>query len=115
MSTRVSDYKLDSVIMRTADRKLLHCIARAAYHLRQAEEYMADYKELENVSCYKELREEWPDMARLYRQLCQADLAAAKEFISVLEDVGLISMDDWRTINDMLVWFGIPAEDRYDA
>lgn len=108
----MNSYNLDSAIMRTADRKLLHYIASAAYHLRQAEEYMADYKELENVSYYKGLRKEWPEMARLYRQLCQADLAAAKEFISDLEDVGLISLDDWRTINDMLVWFGFPAEAR---
>ena len=107
-------YKLDSAIMRTADRKVLHYIASAAYHLRQAEEYLADYKELENVSYYKGLREEWPAMAKLNRQLCQADLAAAREFICDLEDVGLISLDDWMTINKALVWFGVRAEDRYD-
>ena len=107
---KLESYKLDSNIMRIADRKLLHYISSAAYHLRQAEEYMDDYKERANVSYYKGPREEWPAMATLYRQLCQADLSAAREFISDLEDVGLISLDDWRTINDTLVWFGFPAE-----
>ena len=96
----------------TADRKLMHYISSAAFHLRQAEEFMDDYRDLEHASYYKGMREEWPDMARLYRQLCQADLQAAKSLVSDLEDVGLIDRWDWSTINNWLVWFGFPAEAR---
>lgn len=105
------DYMNRGQVMKTADRKLLHYINSAAYHLRQAEEYLDDYRELESVSYYKGLREEWPDMARLYRQIAAADLDAARSLVSDLEDVGLISLEDWRTINETLVWFGCPAED----
>ena len=110
----LNDYMNQGQVMKTADRKLLHYIASAAYHLRQAEEYMADYKELANVSYYKDLRKDWPEMARLYRRLCQADLSAARTLASDLEDLGLISLEDWMTINNWLAWFGYPAEDRYD-
>lgn len=109
---KLDDYMNLSQVMQTADRKLLHYISSAAYHLRQAEEYLDDYRELEHVSYYKGIREEWPEMARLYRQLCQADLAAAKYLVSDLEDVGLLDRWDWSTINTWLVWFGFPAEVR---
>ena len=110
----LNDYMNPGQVMKTADRKLLHYIASASYHLRQAEEYMADYDELKNVSYYKGLREEWPDMARLYKQLSQADIAAALVLVSELEDVGLLDLGDWLNISHTLNWFGIPAEDRYD-
>lgn len=109
-----NDYMNRSQVMKTADRKLMHYISSAAYHLREAQEYLDDYKELESVSYYKGIRESWPEMARLYRQLCQADLQAARSLVSDLEDVGLISLDDWRNINETLVWFGFPAEVRSD-
>lgn len=110
----LNDYMNQGQLMKTADRKLLHYIASAAYHLRQAEEYMADYEELAHLSYYKDLREDWPDMARLYKQLARADIAAALVFVSDLEDVGLIDYCDWLNISHTLNWFGIPAEDRYD-
>ncbi len=110
----LNDYMNQGQVMKTADRKLLHYISSAAYHLREAEEYMDDYKELANVSYYKGLRKEWPAMAQLYRRLCQADLSAARTLVSDLEDLELISLEDWMTINNWLAWFGYPAEDRYD-
>lgn len=109
---KLDDYMNRSQVMQTADRKLLHYISRAAYHLRQAEEYLDDYKELEHVSYYKGIRDNWSDMARLYRQLCQADLAAAKYLVSDLADLELIDGPDWQQINEWLVWFGFPAEVR---
>lgn len=109
-----NDYMNRGQVMQTADRKLLHYISSAAYHLREAQEYLDDYNSLVNVSYYKAISQDWPDMARLYRQLCQADLQAARSLVSDLEDVGLIDMDDWRTINDMLLWFGFQAGFRYD-
>lgn len=110
----LNDYMNQGQVMKTADRKLLHYIANAAYHLRQADEYIADWEELADISYYKGLRDEWPDMARLYKQLASADIAAALVFVSDLEDVGLIDYGDWLNISHTLNWFGIPAEDRYD-
>ena len=108
----LDDYMNQGQVMKTADRKLLHYIASAAYHLRQAEEYLDDYRELANVSYYKGLRKEWPAMARLYKQLANADIGAAVVFVSDLEDVGLLDYGDWENIHHILMWFGIPAEDR---
>ena len=111
---KTDDYMNRSNVMRTVDRKLLHYIASAAYYLRCAEELMADYNDLEHLFYYQGMREEWPDMARLYRQLCRADLQAALHLVGYLQDVGLLDMGDWATIYHILMWFGIPAEDRYD-
>lgn len=108
------DYMHQGQVMKTADRKLLHYICSAAYHLRAAEELMADYNDLKHLSYYKGMCEKWPDMARLYKQLAQADTAAALVLVSDLEDVGLLDYGDWLNISHTLNWFGIPAEDRYD-
>ena len=109
---KTDDYMNRTNVMRTADRKLLRYIASAAYHLRCAEELMADYNDLAHLFYYQGMREEWPDMARLYRQLCQADLQAAKYLIDDLADLELIDGPDWQTIKHWLVWFGFPAEFR---
>ena len=105
---KTDDYMNRSNLMKTADRKLLHYIASAADHLSQAEEILADYNDLAHLSYYKGMRE-WPDMSRLYRQLCQADLQAAKYLIDDLADLELIDGPDWQTIKHWLVWFGFPA------
>ncbi len=110
--TKYDDYMNRSQVMKTADRKLQHYIASAASHLRLAEEYLDDYNELGNASYYKGISQDWPNMARLYRQLCQADLQAAKYLIDDLADLELIDGPDWQTIKHWLVWFGFPAEFR---
>lgn len=110
---RSNDYMHMGVVMRIADRKLHSFICNAAYYLRQADELMADYNDLEHyLSYYKGMREDWPAMARLYRQLCQAELMAARSFISDLNEDDLISLEDYYTIKHWLVWFGFPAEAR---
>ena len=103
---KTDDYMNRGLVMETADGKLQHYIKSAARNMTLAEYYTA----LGKYSYYEERREEWSDMARLYRQLCQADLQAARSLVSDLEDVGLISLGDWQTINETLVWFGFPAE-----
>lgn len=110
----LNDYMNQGQVMKTADRKLLHYICSAAYNIRQAEEYMSDYAELEHLSYFKGLREDWPAMSRLYKQLAMADIMAAKHLVSDLEDVGLLDYGDWMSINHTLNWFDVPAEDRYD-
>ena len=110
----LNDYMNQGQVMKTADRKLLRYIASASYNLREADEYMADYEELAHLSYYKDLRKDWPDMARLYKQLAQADLQAARYLIDDLADLELIDGTDWQTIKHWLVWMGYPAEDRYD-
>lgn len=102
------------LLMKTADRTLLHYIASAAYNLRQAEEYMADYDELEHVSYLKGMRADWPRMSRLYKHRAYADMDAAMSFVEDLYEEDLIDYEDWYTIKHWLRWFGIPAEDRYD-
>lgn len=105
-----NDYMNRGQVMETADSKLFHYINSAARYLVLAEYYTT----LGKYSYYEERREEWSDMARLYRQLCQADLQAAKYLIDDLADLELIDGTDWQTIKHWLVWMGYPAEDRYD-
>ena len=111
---KLNEFKLDSAIMRTADRKLRGYIASAAYHLMEAEEYEADYYALHDHPYYNELSKDWPDMARLYRSLVKADMKVARALVGDLEDVGLLDLADWSQIEHWLIWFGIPAEDRLD-
>ena len=110
------DYMNRSAVMKTADRKLQHYICNAAHYLRESQEYMADSKSLdvalEKPDFYRDKIDEWRAMARLYRQLCQAELAAARYLIDDMADLELIDGPDWQTIKNWLVWFGFPAEVR---
>ena len=105
---KLDDYMNRGLVMQTADDKLLYYISSASRHLMLADHYQT----LGEYYYDKRRGEEWRGMARLYRQLCQADLNAAKSLIWDLEYDELISIDDWSTIRDWLVWFGFPAEDR---
>ena len=109
-----NDYMNQGPVMKTADRMLLHYIASAAHYQRTAEEYREDYVTLEHASYYKELRKDWPDIARLYKKLVVAEIGAALILISALNDYGYLSYGDMLNICHILNWFGIPAEDRYD-
>lgn len=106
------DYMNRSAVMKTADRKLQHYICNAAHYLRGSQEYMEDSRAFELSFFYNDKVDAFRDMSRLYRQLCQAELAAAKYLIDDLADIELIDGPDWQTIKNWLVWFGFPAEVR---
>lgn len=110
----LNDYMNRGAAMQTADRKLHHYLSTAAYYLRQAQEYLDDYRDLAKIEYYRSVITEWPDMAQFYLNLSRYEVNSARMLVSDLESVGLISYEDWQTINHILVWFNVPAEDRYE-
>lgn len=99
-----------SPVLADADRKLRHYVWKAAYYMNESDVYL-------ELTCVQNLPagmvSEYHDKKDYYAALARCELNAARSLISWLEEMDLIDMDDWRTMNHTLVWMGssIP-EDR---
>lgn len=103
------DFMNMSPVLQAADRKLHHYIWNAGYHLEEADSYL-------EMMCIKgipaNMADHYHDMKDFYEALSRCDLNAARSLLSWLQEMDLIDLDDWRTMNHTLMWMGYSQEDR---
>lgn len=99
-----------SPVLDNADRKLIRYIRKAGYYMEESDIY-AEIIRLQDLSAVR--IKQYENLKDYYLALARCELNAARSLISWLEEMDLIDLEDWRTMNHTLVWMGssIP-EDR---